>query len=595
MSPAFIARWRFALVFLAIAVGFCGIVGRLYYLQVLKGREIALRAESARERVDVLRARRGDISDIRGNLLAATRPVIELGVDPEGIRAEDEAKLPELARLIGVPLAELRERCAPGIYTSSDLGEVRKIRWRKLADAISDGLYEKVRSLGIPGIYGNRKYVREYPSGIAAAHLLGFVNKEEQAVMGVETQLDYYLRGQDGWREIETDAHRKELAQFEKREVPSRDGLNVELTIDLVIQDMVDREAAQLADKYHPDSVIIIVSNPRSGDILALSNWPTFDPNDYWDSPLDNLRNRAVTDVYEPGSTFKIVPVAGAMEEHLVNPMSLVDCASPTAEYNGRTVKLPGDHVILGTVPLSTVVAKSSNRGAAQLGIQLGGERLLDYVYRFGFGQRTGSFGSSEVLGIVHPIKKWDGLTISRMPMGQAICVTAVQMHYAMSSVANGGILMKPRFVRRIYDHDGTTVFTFSPRSRTRVMSVDTAHLLAQMLERVPTRGGTAAQAEIKGYEVAGKTGTSQKIENGHYSHTKHVATFTGFFPASDPQIAVTVVIDNGKRPEGGLSYGGIVAAPAFKEIAQQIIQYLAMEPPDHIGDEMLADTRAAR
>ena len=580
---------------MAIAAGYCGVLGRLYYLQVLKGHEIALMAESARERVDVLRARRGNITDGRGNLLAATRPVIELGVDPEKFRPEDEARLPALARLTGVPLAQLQDLCRPGVYTASALGEVRKVRWRKLVDAISDGDYDKIRALGIPSVYGNRKYIREYPSGPIAAHMLGFVNKEETAVMGVESQMDYYLRGQDGWRETETDARRKELAQFEKREVPSRDGLNVELTIDLVIQDMIDREAAKLADKYHPESVVIIVSDPRNGNLLGLSNWPTFDPNQYWSSPVENLRNRAITDVYEPGSTFKIVAVTGAMEEHIANPDTLVDCNAATAQYEGRTIRLPGDHETMGIVPLSTVVAQSSNRGAAQLGIKLGGRRLLDYVDKFGFGRRSGSFGNSEVLGIVHPLDKWDGLTISRMPMGQAVCVTALQMHYAMSSVANGGTLMKPRIVSRVYDGNGNTVFTFSARQSNRVMSPDTAHELALMLERVPAKGGTAPQAGIKGYQVAGKTGTSQKIENGHYSHTKHVATFTGFFPASDPQIAITVVVDNGRRPEGGISYGGIVAAPAFKEIAQQIIQYLAMEPPGTSSDEMLADARAAR
>ncbi|MBN1403351.1 MAG: penicillin-binding protein 2 [Opitutales bacterium] len=596
MSPAYIARWRFALVFLTIAAGYCGIIVQLYHLQISDGPRIARMAENARERVQVQRARRGDISDCRGNLLAATRPVIELGVDPEGIRPEDEAKLPKLAELTGVPLAKLRELCTPGTYTSNaELGEVRKVRWRKISDAIGDTLYDEIRALGIPAVYGNRKYVRDYPSGIAAAHMLGFVNKEEAAVTGVEYQLDYYLRGQDGWREIETDARRKEMAQFEKRSVAPRDGLNVEMTLDLVIQDMVDREAEKLSQTYHPDSVVIIVSDPRSGDILGLANWPVFNPNEYWKSPVDSLRNRAVTDVYEPGSTFKIVPVAGALEEHLVTPDTLVDCKSPTAEYNGRTVRLPREDHAMGIVPVSSVVAKSSNRGSARLAMKLGDERFLDYVHSFGFGKASGSFGTAEVRGLVNPLDKWDGLTISRMPMGHSIGVTAVQMHYAMSAVANGGVLMQPRIVSRVYDNNGETVFNFSPRVRNRVMSQQTAHALAAMLEKVPTKEGTAVRAEIKGYQVAGKTGTSQKIENGQYSHSKHVATFTGFFPASDPQIAVTVVIDNGKRPDGGVSYGGVVAAPAFKEIAQQIIQYLAMEPPGTSGIEMLATTDAAR
>ncbi len=596
MSPAFIARWRFALVFATIAAGYCGIVVQLYHLQIVDGPRIASLAENARERVQPQRARRGDISDSRGHLLAATRPVIELGVDPERFRPEDEGKLAGLAALTGVPAATLLELCQPGVYSVGELGEVRKVRWRKISDAVSDSTYDKIRALDIPAVYGNRKYVREYPSGIAAAHVLGFVNKEEAAVTGLENQLDYYLRGQDGWREIETDARRKEMTQFAKREVSSRDGLNVELTIDLVIQNMADREVALLVERYKPDSVVIIVSDPRNGDLLAMSSWPNFDPNRYWESPVDNLRNRAITDVYEPGSTFKIVPVAGAMEERLARPGTLVDCKSSTVEYNGRTVRLPrDDHDMGGIVPLETVVAKSSNRGAAQLAIKMGAARFLDYVYSFGFGKKTGAFGPAEVSGIVHPLNKWDGLTISRMPMGHAVCVTAVQMHYAMSSVASGGLLMQPRLVRRVYDRDGSTVFTFSPSARNRVMSETTARQLSEMLEKVPTSEGTAVRAEIKGYQVAGKTGTSQKIENGQYSRKKHVATFSGYFPASDPQIAITVVVDNGHRPDGGVNYGGFVAAPAFKEIAQQIIQYMAMEPPDSTKGGMLAGTQAAK
>lgn len=554
-------------------------------------------AERMRERIDVVRARRGNITDSKGNLLAATSPVIELGVDPERyIAADDEAKLPQLSALVNVPVDRLRELCTPATYEGKAPGEIRAVRWRKIADAISDRDYDKVRAVGIKAVYGNRKYIRNYPSGQAAAHLLGYVNKEENSVMGVESEFDYYLRGQDGWRETELDAARHELVQFEKREVSARDGLNVELTIDLVIQDMIDREAAKLAKEYNPESVVIIVSDPKTGDILGMSNWPTFDPNEYWNSPLENQRNRAITDVYEPGSTFKIVPVAGALDKGIVTPNTLVDCSATAASYRGRMVNLPKEsHGSLGIIPVSSVVSLSSNKGAAQLGMKLGEETFLDYVYKFGFGQRTDVFGPAEVLGIVHPIAKWDGLTISRMPMGQAVCVTGVQMHFGMCTIANGGVLMRPRIVRRVYDENNNTVFSFNKRVRDRAVSKEAADKLKVMLEGCAMKGGTAPKAEIIGYEVAGKTGTSQKIENGHYSHTKHVATFTGFFPASDPRIAMTIIIDDGKRPDGGVCYGGIVAAPAFKEVSQQIIQYMAIEPPSAKKNEMYAQAQVAQ
>ena len=593
MNPTFIARWRFVIVFVAIALGYCGIMGRLYYLQILKGHEIALMAEHGRDRIDVLRARRGNITDRKGNLIAATRPVIELGVDPERIRPEDAAKMPELARLLNMSVGDLEELCKPGTVEGKVPGEVRKVRWRKVADAVSDHDYDKIRALNINAIYGNRKYVRNYPSGQAAVHLVGYVNKEEAAVMGAESQLDYYLRGQDGWRETESDARRHEMVQFEKREVPARAGLNVELTIDLVVQDIIEREAAKLADMYRPDSIVIIVSDPKTGDIIGLTNWPTFDPNEYWNAPVENERNRAITDVFEPGSTFKIVSVSGAIDQHIVTPGTMVDCNLSEVDYHGRNVFLPKDNEPLGIIPVSMVVSQSSNRGAAQLGMKLGDETFLNYVYKFGFGQKTDAFGSAEVMGIVHPLNKWDGLTISRMPMGQSVCVTAMQMHFAMSCMANGGILMKPRFIERVYDDDGNTVFTFNDHVRNRVVTEATANTMKIMLEGVATKGGTAPRAEIPGYEVAGKTGTSQKIEDGHYSHTKHVSTFTGFFPASAPKLAISVVIDNGNRPDGGVCYGGLVAAPAFKEIAQQLIQYMAIEQPGPGKSGTVAQTGA--
>ncbi len=577
MTPAFIARWRFGLVFLAIALGYCGIIARLYSLHIVEGEKLAQIAAATRQRLEVIKARRGNILDRRGSLLAATRPVIELGIDPVAFRAEDADKLPQLAALIGAPLEEVQKRA---LANAGD--EAPHVRWRKLADAIDDSTYDKVLKLGIRGVYGNRKYERYYPSGKLASHVLGFVNKEGDAVIGVERLMDYYLRGQDGWRETERDGLRQELAQFERREVPRKDGYNVQLTIDLVIQDIVEAEVERIAETYNPEGVVILVSNPYTGEILAMANWPTFDPNEFWKAPMDHLRNRAATDIFEPGSTFKIVPVGAALNEHIAGPFTMIDCGQDRVEYRGRTVRLPSDHKPLGEIPLVEVVGKSSNRGAAQIGIMLGEERLYKYAELFGFGEDTGFEGAGEVDGILHPINKWDGLTISRLPMGHAISATALQVHYAMSAVANGGVLMRPQIIKRVLDPEGDEALSYSERPKRRVLSPEAATILTQMLAKVPTKGGTAPQAEIKGYQVAGKTGTTQKIINGRYSNRQHVATFSGFFPASRPELAITVVVDNGRPPSGGLNYGGITAAPAFKNIAEKLIQYLALEPPQN-------------
>lgn len=585
MTPAFISRWRFAIVFLAIALGYCGIVARLYQLQVVNSTTLTAQAQTARKRTDVLHARRGNITDSRGNILAATRPVIELGIDPESASEEDAAKLPQLAALLDLPLDEVQALCQP----APDGG----VRWRKIAGGVEDPVYRQILTLGIKGLYGNREYERHYPAGPAASHLLGFVNKADDAVMGVERLLDFYMRGQDGWRETEKDGRRKELAQFTSREVPPRDGLNVELTLDLVIQDIIEDEATYIVETFKPEGVVIIVSDPNTGAILGLTNWPTFDPNTFWDAPLENMRNRAVTDVYEPGSVFKIVPVGAALNEHIVNPWTLVDCGVDRVEYEGRTVRMPGEHKPMGVLPVLEVVSQSSNRGAAQLAMMLGDDRFYRYVRRFGFGQETGFDGVGEVRGILHPVKDWDGLTISRMPMGHAISVTALQAHYAMSAVANGGVLMRPQLIGRIFDAEGNTVLDFQPRPRHRVLAPEVAGMLTELLANVPTPQGTAPKAAVPGFQVAGKTGTSQKIVDGRYSRRQHVGTFTGFFPASEPRFAITVVIDNGRPPSGGLNYGGITAAPSFKHIAEKLIQYYAMERPPAPRDGSLMAANA--
>ncbi len=595
MSPAFIARWRFAIVFLAIALGYCGIMARLYVLQVVDSDALAAQARTARQRVDVLHARRGNITDARGNLLAATRPVIELGVDPESLRPEDLVKLPELARLLGKSVDEL----LPAFEIPSEADRAAggpRVRWRKLAGGVEDPVYQQILSLKIKGVYGNREYERHYPAGEAAAHVLGFVNKENVAVMGVERLLDFYMRGQDGWRETEKDGRRKELAQFQRREVLPRDGYNAELTIDLVVQDVIEQEARRIVETFKPEGVVIIVSDPNTGAILGLTNWPTFDPNQFWKEPIENMRNRAATDIYEPGSVFKIVPVSASLNEHLVTPWTKFDCGASSVEYKGRTIRLPGEHEAMGTMSVFEIVAQSSNRGAARMGMLLGEERLYKYARLFGFGEETGFEGIGEVPGLLHKVEDWDGLTISRLPMGHAIGVTALQAHFAMSAIANGGVLMRPHLVSRVYDSAGETVLEFQPRAKHRVLAQKTASIMTEMLARVPTREGTAAQAAIEGYQVAGKTGTTQKIINGHYSRREHVGTFTGFFPATAPRLAVTVVIDNGRPPSGGLNYGGITAAPAFRHIAERLIQYLAIEkPPAPREGSLMAATLQSR
>lgn len=600
MSKAFVSSYRASLVSGAVAFAFCVLIGRLFYLHVWEQSELLEHVQKNRKMVQVVEARRGNIVDSRGNLLATTHTTIDLGVDPQSFREEDRSKLPLLAELIGQPLESLEASIDRKTRQVGDTKEVKLIKWASLVKGMSVEKYEDVKALGIKGVYGNRNYTRTYPGSQLAAHVLGYLNKEETPATGVERFFDYYLRGQDGWRETERDGRRRELAQFRDREVEPTDGLNVELTIDQMVQHLVEREIERVADEYNPDSVSIIVSEPSSGALLAMANYPTFDLNRFYDTkayPMDSRRNRALTDVFEPGSTFKIVPAAGVLNEGIVHPGDEFQTAHRRVSYKGRMVSLPRDHKTYDSLTAHEIVMKSSNRGAAHFGMMLGEHRLHDYAAAFGFGETSGLDLGGEREGTLHEVKKWDGLTITRLPMGHAVSATPIQVHYAMSVVANDGVLMKPQLVKRVFDRQGNDVVRFSPVAKRRVVSADASEELSKMLVDVVSDKGTAKTAIIKNFNVAGKTGTTQKIINGKYSRSHHVASFSGYFPADNPALVITVVVDNPKSK--GVGYGGSVAGPAFRNIAEACITYLGVRPsaPDasSIALQQLTYDRSSR
>jgi len=353
----------------------------------------------------------------------------------------------------------------------------------------------------------------------------------------------------------------------------------VELSIDRVVQERVEQEVTRIMEEFSPVSVSIIVSEPRTGEILAMANGPSFDPNLYNDVPLENHRNRCLTDLYEPGSTFKIIPVGAALNEKILRTEDIIDCSVSTYQKGKKRLRLPKDHHPLGKISLHQVVQKSSNRGAAQVGLMLGSERLYSYCRAFGFGERTNLGLLGERKGTLHKPRNWDGLTITRLPMGHAVSVTPMQVHGSMCAVANGGIMMRPSLIRRVFDEESKTVIPFKPRAVRRVVDEQVADELSEMLVSVVGPEGTARSAMIQGFQVAGKTGTTQKIIEGKYSNTHHVASFSGFFPADNPRAVITVVVDEPKMKKGRLGYGGSVAGPSFKNIASRLITYLGIQP----------------
>jgi cell division protein FtsI/penicillin-binding protein 2 len=579
VKTLFVSKFRYYLVFFGVVFAFCSVGGRLIWLQVWNADKYAEIASNARKKFQVIKARRGDVVDSKGNLLATTRSVVDVGLDPHVLVEEDKLKWDTLCAYLDLTSTELQAAANLKRVFDEDGNFVRDKRWVKLREDVDEGTYRKIQELKIKGIYGNYKHSRLYPNKKLASHLLGYVNKEGTPSMGVERFANYYLKGQDGWRESEKDGKRREMPHHRSLEVSPSDGLNVELSIDRRIQDIVEEELEGIVGEFNPLSASIIVSDPSSGYILALANAPDFDPNKFNTSDLASQRNRALSDLYEPGSTFKIVPVGGAMDEGLVRGADIIDCGESTFQSGSKRLRLPSDHHPLGKISVSKVVQKSSNRGAARLGIMLGAERLYRYSQAFGFGQKTNFGIGGERKGVLHAPKRWDGLTITRLPIGHAVSVTPMQVHSAMACVANGGILMKPQFISRVFDGSGKTIVPFNPKPVRRVLSANTASELSNMLVSVVSPEGTARRGRIEGFAVAGKTGTTQKIIDGKYSNRHHVGSFVGYFPAENPKLVITVVVDEPKMQKGLLGYGGVVAAPAFSRIGSAIASYWGMKP----------------
>lgn len=591
MSRGFASNFRTVALATGIFLCFGGLVARLVDLHVLDRPELLKYVEQARRTFTVEYARRGNICDTNGEILATSRPLLNVGLDPQSLRPEDEARWPRLARLLGITVDDIRAAARRRLYDPPGGDDDPKpVQWVKLAGGIDESVYDRVLALKIRGVYGNRSYQRYYPYGSLAADVIGYVTHDGVPAAGVERYMNFYLRGDNGWRESERDGRRHELAQFQTRDVPPVDGYDVTLTIDMVVQHMIEAELQRIAETYQPEKATIIVSDARTGSLLGLANYPTFNPNEYNKAPMKDLRDFAVADVYEPGSVFKIVAASGALNEHLVTPASAFDCGLSKVDYEGRVVTLPRDDEPHQTLTVAQILSYSSNRGAAQLAMLLGDQRFYDYVRAFGFGRKTGFPFGGEVDGLLAPPKDWDGLTITRMPMGHGVAVTPMQIHYAMGAIANDGVLLRPQIFREVRDEQGRLIFSFQDQPRRRVMSEQTARTMARLLMGVATDHGTAPQAAIPGYQVAGKTGTSMKVIDGHYSNRHDVVSFVGFFPASRPRVVISVIVDDADaRCPGGRAWGATVAAPAFKDIAEQLIQYLDIKPVAELPAARLA------
>jgi cell division protein FtsI (penicillin-binding protein 3) len=421
----------------------------------------------------------------------------------------------------------------------------------------------RVHELNLQGIFGQREAKRFYPKGELAAHVVGYVGMDDRGLAGLEYALDDAIKGRPGRVLVASDARRQ---SFYSTEWAGRPGKNVVLTLDEKIQYIAAKVLAETVEKWKAAGGAVIVQDPNTGEILALASQPTFNPNEYAQSPPEALVDRGIGWVYEPGSTFKMVTLAAALEEHLTNPQEVINCQEGSITLAGHVIH---DHKPFGDLTVTDVLVDSSDVGAIKLGLRLGEERLYRYMHSFGFGSKTQIELPGEERGLLKPPGRWSGISIGEISMGQEIGVTPLQLISAFSAIANGGILFGSRIVQDVFlekKHDA-----LPPVSGRRVVSEQTAAMMKQMFVQVVERG-TGTPARLNGYSAGGKTGTAQKVDaSGRYSKSHYVSSFVGFAPVVRPAITILVVIDS---PVGAI-YGTEVAAPAFRSIAEQTLDYM--------------------
>jgi cell division protein FtsI (penicillin-binding protein 3) len=529
---------------------------RLVYLQIFRYGDFQERAQHQQQRTTEVTARRGIIYDRAGRELAMSVSVDSAFAVP--------TEIPDLAQTISLITRitktdprELLARCKAA----------RTFCW--VARKPDAETAERIRSLNLRGIYFQKESKRFYPKRELAAQVIGYVGTDDEGLSGIERQYDRNLRGKPGRMLISVDARRKWFGRVEKQPDP---GENVVLTLDEKIQYIAERELEAAMQETHAEAGTVIVQNPPTGEILALANRPTFNPNRSREITPAKLKDHAVSDVYEPGSTFKLVTISAALEEKLTNPHEVFDCQMGSIVFNGMRIRDSKPH---GLLPVSDVLAESSDVGAIKIALRLGEERFYKYIRAFGFGQQTGIELPAETRGLSKPLNRWSKVSIAAISMGQEIGITPLQLAGLVSTMANDGVWVAPRIVAATTGPQAATApktIAFRAADKRRVISPLIAAQMRQMMQRVVLHG-TGKKAVLEGYSSAGKTGTAQKVDPATraYSRTKYVASFAGFAPVNSPAVTVAVILDSAVGPH----QGGQVAAPVFQRIAQQVLEYL--------------------
>lgn len=507
---------------------------------------------------------RGNIFDRHGEVLAVNVPVRTVYAD--GTHIKDPLVLAHVAApFLGISEKEL----AMKLTSKRSYFVIRS----GLSELEAAGMMKALEEAKLSGLYLQPGSERSYPNGKMLCHVLGFVDHTGHGIDGIEHTFDKELGGRDGYRRIEHDRKGLEIVLYRGQEEPAVNGRSIYLTIDMGLQAIVEKQLDVAMETYRPIGATAILVDPKTGEILAMASRPNYDPNHYSDATAQELRNRGITDMYEPGSVFKIIAAAGAINEGIMNENSTIFCEHGSFYYGGKILHdARGDY--FGDLSLRDVLVHSSNIGAAKIAMQMGDVKYYEYVRRFGFGEKTNITLPGEISGLVNPPSRWDKLTITRMAMGHAIAATPIQVVMEIASIASNGKLMIPQLIHhRDGDQEGV-----SPMVRREIISFKVAKIINSALIDVVARG-TAKHAKIDGYCVAGKTGTAQKINpHGGYLDGRYIVSFAGYFPADDPRIAGLVVIDDA-RIGSMANFGGLVAAPVFSKIGEASARYLDLLP----------------
>ena len=570
---------------LAIVCALCliAMMIRFYYVQVVRHDELYAKARSAYTDIIKKKGKRGEIYDVNAFLLAGNIPCVSVIADPSlsGDDAQRMITAELLAPELGVPKIKIFKKLAPQLLSSGKPDRYSLLK-REVPLELAEKLQELVKEKKCPGIYFRHKTKRYYPQGSLLAQTLGFINIDRDKaipVSGVERAINKDVTGGDGKIVRERDRKGYTLSYGDNEIDETVNGKNIFLTVDAQIQTIVEDELDKLCEKFSPKAAYAIMVNPNNGNILAMAQRPTFNPNDRTTMTPNAWRNRMTTDVFEPGSTMKPIVISSALDHRIVTPNTMFDCE----RGYWKEMRLRDSHS-MGMDNVTRILAESSNIGTAKIAIKMGKILLYQSLRRFGIGKATGIPLRPEATGTLRKPSKWDYLSISRFPIGQGVSVTPMQLVRAYCALANGGYLVNLRLVDRVQDTMTGNIERKKIITPNKVFLRDkTQQEIVTMMKLVAQEGGTAKRAEMKHYSVAGKTGTSQKWINsdkknnirGHYSESDFFATFIGFVPADKPAFVLAVIADEPQISH----FGGVVSAPTFREISRRTLAYLNVPP----------------